>query len=335
LDSLSQLVLGAGVGVAVMGRRTSVWKAALWGGVCGTLPDLDAFIDHGDPIRNMTFHRAESHSLFYLTLLAPVLAAGVAKLHGEWAQWRRWWLALWLALFTHPLLDNMTIYGTQLAQPFTDHPYWIGSVFIIDPLYTLPLLLGLIATGIARGPQRLRWNALGVVLSTAYLGWSMLAQGWVTGIADRAVAAQGIAARQLLVTPTPFNTLLWRVLVMDADGQRYHEGFYALADRGRPIRFRQFDTDAALHRELAAEWPVARMTWFSHGFFRMREDQGRALIADLRMGQQDGYVFEFVVARRGSGWRPAAIESVGERGDARAGLAWIWRRLQGEELPPP
>jgi inner membrane protein len=193
----------------------------------------------------------------------------------------------------------------------------------------------LIGTGIARGPNRLRWNTAGVALSTAYLGWSMLAQAWVTDIAERNLAAQGIAAERMLVTPTPFNTLLWRVLVMDADGSSYHEGFYALADRGRPIRFRRFSTDAALHRELADEWPVARMTWFSHGFYRMREDAGRALIADLRMGQQDGYVFEFVVARRGSGWRAAPIESVGERGDARAGLAWIWRRLQGEELPPP
>ena len=116
MDSLSQYVLGAGLGVAVMGRRTSVWKAALWGGIAGTIPDLDALIDHGDPIRNMTFHRAESHSLLYLTILAPALAVGVAKLHGEMQHFRRWWLALWLALFTHPLLDNMTIYGTQLLQ---------------------------------------------------------------------------------------------------------------------------------------------------------------------------------------------------------------------------
>ena len=74
MDSLSQLVLGAACGVAVMGRRTAVWKAALWGGVAGTLPDLDAFIDFGDAVRNMTYHRAESHGLFYLTLIAPLLA---------------------------------------------------------------------------------------------------------------------------------------------------------------------------------------------------------------------------------------------------------------------
>jgi inner membrane protein len=54
MDSLSQIALGSAVGIAVMGRRTAVWKAALWGAVCGTLPDLDSFIDHGDAISNIT-----------------------------------------------------------------------------------------------------------------------------------------------------------------------------------------------------------------------------------------------------------------------------------------
>src|SRR5690606_16030031 len=115
--------------------------------------------------------------------------------HGQTALWRRWWLALWLALFTHPLLDTMTVYGTQLLQPFSDHPYAVGSVFIIDPAYTLPLLLGVIAA-LARGRQGsgLRWNLAGLVLSTAYLGWSVVAQQWATQVAHASLQAQGIAA---------------------------------------------------------------------------------------------------------------------------------------------
>ena len=142
MDSVSQIALGAAVGVATMGRRTAVWKSALWGAVAGTLPDLDVLIDHGDPIRNMVLHRAETHALFWLSLFSLPMAAAVARLHDEWAQWRRWWLALWLVLLTHPLLDTMTVYGTQLALPFSNHPFGVGSIFIIDPLYTLPLLLG-------------------------------------------------------------------------------------------------------------------------------------------------------------------------------------------------
>ncbi len=108
----------------------------------------------------MTFHRAESHGLFYLTLLAPLLAWLVSKVHGEAALFKRWCVALWLALFTHPLLDTFTIYGTQLLQPFSEHPFGIGSMFIVDPLYTLPLLLGLIVALSRKQFAGLRWNAL-------------------------------------------------------------------------------------------------------------------------------------------------------------------------------
>jgi inner membrane protein len=80
MDSLSQFALGAAVAVALVGRRTAVWKAALWGGVVGTLPDLDALVDHGDAVRNMVLHRAETHAIFWQTLASVPLAAGITVL---------------------------------------------------------------------------------------------------------------------------------------------------------------------------------------------------------------------------------------------------------------
>jgi inner membrane protein len=180
MDSLTQIALGSAVGVAVMGRRTAAWKAALWGAIGGTLPDLDAFINHGDAILNMTRHRAESHALFVLTLAAPVLAWIVSRVHGEAALFRRWWLAMWLVLITHPLLDTMTVYGTQLLQPFSDYPFAVGSVFIIDLAYTLPLIVGVVAALRLKSARGLAWNTAGLVLSTLYLGWSVGAQQHVT-----------------------------------------------------------------------------------------------------------------------------------------------------------
>lgn len=91
MDSVSQLLLGASVGVAVMGRRVPVWQAAAVGAVCGTLPDLDVFIDHGDAIRNMTLHRTESHALFWLSLVSPLLAWLVSRLARQPQLFPRWW----------------------------------------------------------------------------------------------------------------------------------------------------------------------------------------------------------------------------------------------------
>lgn len=335
MDSLSQLALGAAVGVAVMGRRSAVWKAALWGGVAGTLPDLDVLIDHGDPIRNMVLHRAETHALFWLTLFSLPLAAAVARLHGEWAQWRRWWLALWLALVTHPLLDTMTVYGTQLALPFSDWPFGVGSVFIIDPLYTLPLLAGAVWALASRGsPRGLRANAAGLVLSTAYLGWGAAAQAHVDGVARASLAAQGIAAERVLVTPTPLNSLLWRVLAVA--GPHYHEGFYSLLDDGRQIRFDRFDRGVALEDRLRDIEGVRRISAFSKGFYKLHADDDRLYVTDLRMGQEPHYIFTFAVAERHGGGRPLARpEQLGARLDLDRGLPWLWRRAWGEPLPPP
>ena len=333
MDSVSQLALGAAVGVAVMGHRTAVWKAALWGAVAGTLPDLDVFFDYGDAIRNMTQHRSHSHALFWLTLGAPVLAWIVSRLHGQRELFRRWCLALWLALITHPLLDTMTVYGTQLLQPFSDRPFAVGSIFIIDPLYTLPLLVGV---GIAlawRGFKGLRWNTLGLALSTAYLAWSALAQWHVVGVVGEQLAARGAPAAKVLVTPTPFNTLLWRVVVMRNDG--FEEGFVSLLDGGRPIRFDRFTSDTALYEVLRGQWAVQRMAWFSRGFFRLHEEDGAAFITDLRMGQEPNYSFSFRVAQRGSEFVPVTPQNQGWRGDVKRALAWLGPRMLGHDLPPP
>lgn len=331
MDSLSQIALGAAVGLAAMGRRTALWKAALWGGIAGTLPDLDVLLDHGDPILNMVLHRAETHAPFWLTLFSLPFALAVARLHGEMALWRRWWLAIWLALVTHPLLDGMTVYGTQLALPFSDHPYGVGSVFIIDPLYTVPLIVGVAM--VLRG-RRLAWNAAGLALSTAYLGWGVWAQQQVEQVARDSLAAQGIAAERVLVTPTAFNSVLWRVVAID--GASFHEGFRSLFDATPQMAFDRFARGTALRDELHGIDGVRRIVDFSHGFYKLHADGGRVLVTDLRMGQEPAYIFSFVVAERHS--PPVALVpavQVGARPDIGRALAWLWRRAAGEPLPPP
>ena len=334
MDSLSQLVLGSAIGIAVMGRRTAVWKAALWGGVAGTLPDLDALLDFGDAVRNMTYHRAESHGLFYLTLFAPVLAWLVSKLHGEQALFKRWCLALWLALFTHPLLDAFTIYGTQLLQPFSEHPYGIGSMFIIDPLYTLPLLLGIILALSFKQFAGLKWNALALGFSCVYLAWSVAAQAHVERIVRAQLSAQGQGSAKFFVTPAPLNTIAWRVVVMNE--QSYSEGFYSFFDSDRVIQFDAFPHQPKLISELPNNWAAQRMAWFTQGFYSLREVGNQVVLTDLRMGQESAYIFSFALAQReGAAWKDIKPIELGNRGDAAKALPWLWARIKGIEAPPP
>lgn len=334
MDSLSQIALGSAVAVAVMGRRTAVWKAALWGAVAGTLPDLDVLIDHGDPILNMVRHRAESHALFYLTLAAPLLAWTVSRCHRETQLFRRWWLALWLALVTHPLLDAMTVYGTRLLLPFSDHPFGVGSVFIIDPAYTLPLVVGVVAALRMKDARGRRWNAAGLVLSTAYLGWSVIAQQQALAVARASLAGQGIATGQLLATPAPFNTVLWRLVAVTPT--QHHEAYWSLLDASPALRWSTHPRGAELIAQHGDTQAVARIAAFSQGFYRLgTTPQGRLRITDLRMGQEPDYVFNFDLHPMTSDAGQAPAVQVSQRPDLGRALPWLWRRIQGIDQPLP
>ncbi|MFN3375125.1 MAG: metal-dependent hydrolase [Burkholderiaceae bacterium] len=354
MDSVSQFALGAALSTAVLAGRTAPWKAALWGGALGTVPDLDTFVRHGDAILDMVRHRAESHSLLYLSLLSLPLGWAGARWIGrtrasrdaaalaqppasDSLPWQRWWWAAWLSLFTHPLLDWMTVYGTQLAQPFSDHPFGLGSIFIIDPLYTLPLLLALAVALVSQRAGTVRKACLlGLAVSTAYLGWSAAAQQHVRQVVRASLSAQGIQATRVLVTPTPFNTVLWRAVAVEEG--RYWEGFYSLLDDDRPMRWKAYDRGAALISTHAGLPAVQRIAAFSHGFYRMGREGEQITLTDLRMGQEPFYTFHFLLGTadelaRGS----MTVEQRWMRPPLDGALPRLWQRLRGAdiELMPP
>jgi len=334
MDSLTHLALGSAIGIVVMRGRTAPWKAALVGAACNTLPDLDIFMNHGDAVSNVTMHRGDSHALFWLTLISPAVALVAASLFRDLAQYRRWWLMVWLALIAHPLLDAFTIYGTQIARPFTDKPYGIGSIFIIDPLYTLPLIIGVIVALSLRNTKGWRWAAGGLFFSTLYLAVGVLIQSHVTRLAQDALHAQGVNADHLLVTPTAFNSVLWRIVAVTPD--RYLEGFHSILDRDRNIAFDSHPRGTQLYDAMRDNLSVARVVWWTHGLFKVAERNGRIVVTDLRMGQEPYYSFNFVVGQRQSpsivAVTPTAFR---EQHGLREGVSWLWRRMLGEKLAPP
>lgn len=312
MDSLSQIVLGAAVAAAVapkVGKR-----AVVYGAVFGTLPDLDTFLLASlDPLRQFTEHRSFSHSLIVLTALAPLLALLSWQLdRGLRAISRtRWWIAVWLVLVTHPLLDAFTVYGTQLLWPL---PFWPpamwASVFIIDPLYTLPLLVAVVLVWRrAATPQRVRAAALvGLVLSSGYLGWSVLAKQWAEQRALAALQAEGLPATRLLVSPAPFTTLMWRAVAIGPAGDG--EAWISLRPGAPAPQWRWTPTQPGL-RGSALTLPGGQtLHWFTHGFMRVMQAEHRLQVADLRMGADGDYFFVFDIGERGAaGWSPITPES--------------------------
>ena len=302
MDSFTQAVLGGAVGHAVGGRRLGR-RAALWGAVAGTLPDLDVLAaPFQDAAQALHFHRGVTHGLVFSLVAGPLLAWALWRFE-RWrlrrrpeadpGTWRAWTAVLVLSLITHPLLDVFTIYGTQLLAPFSDRPFAIGSVFIIDPLYTLPLLAGLVVAVVRRTP---RWATVGLAVSCAYLGWSVVAQQ----IVQARVVPRLPGAERVLVSPAPLQTLLWRVEV-ERDGavESYR---HTLLDPA----WLEPEADAvplvAFAPALQAARGVQTLRWFSRDWLVRPPGAPPGVVADARFGRSPAgvHLFRWQVAPDGS-----------------------------------
>lgn len=340
MDSVTQFALGSVIGVATLGRRIGPRKAAITGGLVATLPDMDVFLPSEDAITDFVSHRGFSHSLIVHAIAAPVLGLGIGKLFEGLRAAPRWQIigAVWLILATHALLDAFTVYGTKLLWPLTDYPFGLGSIFIIDPLYTIPLAvvtLWAVFQG-AWGKRIGRATSVGLVLSSMYLGWTVLAQQVMKDKVASVLERQAVAAEKLLVTPMPFNTVLWKGIAIDGD--RYINVYSSLLDgpeaRDVHSHARQLSLADALPDSAAAE-AVAR---FSKGFYAfgfgerdnaegVAEGDGDILIRDLRMGATPNYVFTFKLAESKDGevrqGAPVKLDRIVEEG----AIEWLWARI--------
>lgn len=291
MDSITQAALGASVAGLVAGRKCSP-KVLLAGAALGTLPDLDVLVDYGDPVANMVNHRGFSHSLLVLFPFSLVLAA-------LWYKWRAttWsfasvWLLVAACLITHPLLDAFTSYGTQLFWPLDVPSVSISSIFIIDPLYTVPLLICLIAALIWRA-RGAKLCGIGLTVSTLYLVWSLAALNIIENRVEQAVKGTPLEHQPVFITPTPFNTVLWRVVVLE--DTQYWEGLASLLDESDDIAFMPFDRGIWPISELSDD--VSSLDVFASGFIRFEELDQQIIVTDLRLGLSSYHPFRFVLAQ--------------------------------------
>ena len=297
MDTVTHFALGACVGAAVAGRRVGVRKAAVTGGILTLLPDLDVFWPFEDAVDRFVLHRSLTHSLVIHALVTPVFAEGLGRLAGVLRGSRpQIYLAVFLCLAAHSLLDSMTVYGTRLFWPLWPDAVGLGSIFIIDPLYTLPLLFAAVW-----GMFLKRWNvafgrvlAVAFVLSTAYLGWGAAAQQLAQARAERLLAGAKISPERIIAIPIPFNSLFWRVIAVH--GSAYFNIYVPLLGGEGAITAYVHPRNSAAAECLEHNGLVETLITFTDGFYRFEADNGVLMVADLRMGLTPHYVFRFVVA---------------------------------------
>ncbi|WP_299471301.1 metal-dependent hydrolase [uncultured Roseibium sp.] len=332
MDSITQFVLGAAVSTACLGSKIGPRKAALMGGLLGTLPDLDVFIPFDDPIDSFVYHRGWSHSIFVHALAAPVIGEVLMRLF-KGLRDHRWltWGAVFLVLTTHAMIDAMTVYGTRIFWPLYPDPVGVGSVFIIDPIYSVPLLLVVIYALCKKNwTSRLRnWVAGALVFTTGYMGLSVVLQQYVEARAQTLFQSEGEPPQEIYAIAAPFNILLWKVIGLRED--RYENMYYSLLDGETVPEIYEHPRHPELTACLSETPAFKKLEWFSRGYFRSELVDDKVVVSDLRMGLTPGYAFRFAIGEIEAG-SIQPIEPLRETGLSRIDAedwAWFKERLQG------
>lgn len=284
MDPLSQGVLGASL-PASMSKPGNTVAALLLGFLAGMAADLDVLIRSAeDPLLFLEYHRQFTHSLIFIPigglLCALVLHPLIGRRRG--LSFARSLLFCSLGYATHAVLDACTTYGTMLLWPFSSDRIAWNTISIIDPLFTLPLLL-LIAAAAIRAQPRLAQLAL--VWALGYMSLGLWQRNNALDLGHQLAAARGHQVQRLEAKPSFGNILLWKVVYQTEDR------FYVDAVRsGLSPRVYPGDSIARLDLERDLPWldatsqqatDIARFTWFSNGYVALDPDRPQRII-DIR-----------------------------------------------------
>lgn len=332
MDSFTQVVLGAAVGDAVLGKKVGN-KAMVYGAIAGTIPDLDVLARYfTDTVTATEWHRGFSHSILFSVLFAPLFGWLVWKLNlKESATWKNWsWLMFW-GLFTHPILDVFTTWGTQLFWPL-EARLAFQSIFVIDPLYTLPFFIFLLLAMFQKRSsiQRRKYTCLGLVISSAYLLFTLVLKQVATHQFKKALQNQGIAYTEISTRPGPFNTILWMANVATADA--YLLANYSFFD-SQTITFTAYPKNHDLLGDLETNETIQRLIKISNGWYTITEKAENLYFNDLRFGllsldeAEAQFAFSYLLQPQQD--KIIVQETPKFKGDAKRLMTSLWERMWG------
>lgn len=285
-------------------------------------------------------------------VLTPTLILGGLF---AWRLWRDYWqrdlravevpFLTWVSLFfwsifTHPILDCFTNWGTQVWQPFAATRIEWTTVSVVDPIYTVPFALLLIAASRFSRNSRIRsaLNWSGIVWGCAYLTYTYWHKVQVNTLFEQALQERNLGVKRYMTGPTIFNNIVWYGV---AEGDKaYYFGMYGFNDREK--RFTKISTIPKNHEALANIPTDDRaynfLRWFTNGYYNVAPYRGDTLqVNDLRFGLQgdtlrdNNYVFPFLLFKNETGaWD--VLQNNRRQGNAEAvkqSFSELWTRVKG------
>lgn len=338
MDSLTQIVLGAACGEAVLGKKIGN-KALLFGAIGGTVPDLDVFVGrwiYSNEIDILAFHRGFMHSILFSVLAAILFGWIVYKFYDSGKRrnsttLKDWIFLFFLSLFTHPILDCFTPYGTQLFAPFSNYRVAFNNIAVVDPFYTLPFLISLIVMMFYnRNTNRRRlWLKMGVGISSTYMLFTLGNKVYIDAIYKKSLASETIVFERFQTQPSIFNNILWYGIAETEDS--YYVGFYSIFDSAPEVKnWKRLPKNHDLIPTTNKD--IKTLAWFSDGYYNFTAmDAGAFRYNDLRYPSFDSNdanksVFSFTIKKENNRWTALPFDG---KLPSSEDLDYFWNRLKG------
>jgi inner membrane protein len=284
MDPLSQGLLGAAAPKSVAPPEHAR-IAALLGFLAGMAPDLDVLIRSStDPLLFLEYHRQFTHALVFIPLGGFICGWILHQLLGKRRDLslQRSVLYCTLGYATHALLDACTTYGTQLFWPFSDARFAWNTVSVIDPLFTLPILV-LITISVLRRNTILARVALAWAITYPLVG--MIQRDRAETLGWELADSRGHQPASLEAKPSFGNLVLWKI-VYEYDNHYYVDAVRVFNDG------KVYIGDSVPKLDLERDFPwldhqsqqardIERFRWFSNGYVAL--DPGHPhRITDIR-----------------------------------------------------
>ena len=284
MDPLTQGIVGTTAAQTVT-KHNNFFLASLVGFLAGMAPDLDVLIrSQNNPLLFLEFHRHFTHSLLFIpagALLCSIIFYFLfTKKFGM--SFKLTFIFSLIGYSTHGLLDSLTSYGTQLYWPFTNERVAFNLVSVIDPLFTIPII---IFASLAMYKKSKLYTVYALVWILIYQLVSYVQKQRAEDYIYEHALRSGHEVQSVVAKPSFGNIVVWKVIYSTQN--MYHVNAIRLGlipelYLGQPISklnttqdFPWLDSTSQQAKDLE------KFRWFSNGYLAVDKDDEN-IVYDIR-----------------------------------------------------
>ncbi len=266
-------------------KKNNIIIASVIGFLAGLAPDIDIFItSNTDPLLFLEYHRQFTHSLFFIpigSLICTIIFYYLFTKRFSFS-FKDTYIYSTIGYATHGIIDSFTTYGTQLLWPFTNERFAWNTVSVIDPLFTLPVII-LCVWALIKNDKKYSFYAITWMLIYQLVGF--VQKDRAEDIIYDYAKLKGHNIQNIEAKPSFANIVVWKVIYSD------DTNFYVNAIKpGLSHKIYPGEKIKKLDAKKDFEWldadtqqakDIERFRWFSNNYLGIAKNDNN-IIYDIR-----------------------------------------------------